>query len=349
MPTTQKTTITLEDYWRSVILQGANVASYKFALGKSLLELANEGKSNFTLEELAEPFSQHIVEHLGRSEKQITRKTPGKFLQACDAFRSGEMSKQRLVETTARLGFVNVIDAFHNVNRAEIATRFFIDKRDTPTGGIELTDGIFELVHNYQMVNLPHEIESRWRLVETAWLLQMPRNALTVEYDEVGRELFTVDRGMRRTSITGCRAALNGYQQGKCFYCYGDISVEAGAPDICHVDPFFPHSLKRHFSHVTHNINGVWNLVLACQDCNLEKWKRAPAWDYLEDLQTRNNCLISSHHPLRETIRQQTGMTTAERADFLRSAWNSAKKQLIHEWQTEAKGPKLFANWRPKI
>jgi hypothetical protein len=89
--------------------------------------------------------------------------------------------------------------------------------------------------------------------------------------------------------------------------------------------------------------------VLACQDCNLEKWKRAPAWDYLEDLQTRNNCLISSHHPLRETIRQQTGMTTAERADFLRSAWNSAKKQLIHEWQTEAKGPKLFANWRPKI
>ena len=32
MPTTQQAAITLEDYWRSVILQGANVASYKFAL-----------------------------------------------------------------------------------------------------------------------------------------------------------------------------------------------------------------------------------------------------------------------------------------------------------------------------
>ena len=30
---------TLENYWRSVILFGRNVASYKFALGKSLLDL----------------------------------------------------------------------------------------------------------------------------------------------------------------------------------------------------------------------------------------------------------------------------------------------------------------------
>ena len=31
---------TLENYWRGVILFGLNVASYKFALGKSLLELS---------------------------------------------------------------------------------------------------------------------------------------------------------------------------------------------------------------------------------------------------------------------------------------------------------------------
>ena len=35
---------TLENYWRSVILFGRNVASYKFALGKSLLELSQQGK-----------------------------------------------------------------------------------------------------------------------------------------------------------------------------------------------------------------------------------------------------------------------------------------------------------------
>ncbi len=42
----------LESYWRSIILFGRNVASYKFALAKSLLELAPAGKSEITLEAL---------------------------------------------------------------------------------------------------------------------------------------------------------------------------------------------------------------------------------------------------------------------------------------------------------
>ena len=38
---------TLENYWRSIILFGRNVASYKFALGKSLLELSQQGNVPF--------------------------------------------------------------------------------------------------------------------------------------------------------------------------------------------------------------------------------------------------------------------------------------------------------------
>ena len=39
----------LESYWRSVILFGRNVASYKFALAKSLLEIAPTGRTDITL------------------------------------------------------------------------------------------------------------------------------------------------------------------------------------------------------------------------------------------------------------------------------------------------------------
>jgi len=60
---------TLENYWRSIILFGRNVASYKFALGKSLLELSQQGKETVTLEELAEPFSRHICGHLQTTDK----------------------------------------------------------------------------------------------------------------------------------------------------------------------------------------------------------------------------------------------------------------------------------------
>ncbi len=47
----------------SIIHFGKNVASYKFALGKALLELADKEKTDITLEELAQPFALHIAEH----------------------------------------------------------------------------------------------------------------------------------------------------------------------------------------------------------------------------------------------------------------------------------------------
>lgn len=56
--------LSLESYWRSLILFGRNVASYKFALAKSLLEIVSEGKVEVTLEELAVYFSKHLCEHL---------------------------------------------------------------------------------------------------------------------------------------------------------------------------------------------------------------------------------------------------------------------------------------------
>lgn len=72
----------LESYWRSIILIGRNVASYKFALAKSLLELAPAGKSEITLEELAVPFSRNLCEHLRSAPKQATSQSSS-FLDAC--------------------------------------------------------------------------------------------------------------------------------------------------------------------------------------------------------------------------------------------------------------------------
>ena len=43
---------TLENYWRSIILVGLNSASFKFAFGKSLLELSQQGKEIVALDDL---------------------------------------------------------------------------------------------------------------------------------------------------------------------------------------------------------------------------------------------------------------------------------------------------------
>ena len=75
----------LENYWRAVMLFGRNVASYKFALGHSLLELSRHGKEIITLEELAEPFSRHTCHHLKIADKQGTFKS-SRFLETCRKF-----------------------------------------------------------------------------------------------------------------------------------------------------------------------------------------------------------------------------------------------------------------------
>lgn len=62
----------LENQWRAIILFGNNVASYKFALAKSLHELATVNNDLVTLQKLATPFSKHICEHLKHSPKQAT-------------------------------------------------------------------------------------------------------------------------------------------------------------------------------------------------------------------------------------------------------------------------------------
>ena len=64
MNTVEESCPTRESLWRSVVLCGRNVATYKFAVARSLLEVASAEKKLFILEELAEPFSRHVAEHL---------------------------------------------------------------------------------------------------------------------------------------------------------------------------------------------------------------------------------------------------------------------------------------------
>ncbi|MBY5923385.1 HNH endonuclease domain-containing protein [Ferrimonas balearica] len=328
----------LENYWRAVILFGNNVASYKFALGKSLLELGAVQDDLVRLEQLAEPFSRHLCEHLQHAPKQITSKS-SKFLDTCNSFNRGELSQQALIEQTVKRGFNNVIDAFHIVNRAEIDKRFFIDERKTH-GGIRITDAFFQLTESDQFQSFEHETEARWRLVEEAWGMGVSRNLVSVEYDRDLKALFTSNRE-RRVNITSCRDSLNGYQKGHCFYCYTPISVEPHSPRLADVDHFLPWMLNQDIP----SINGVWNLVLACPECNRGeegKFARIPSLPLLERLHRRNEYLINSHLPLRETLISQTGRSTAQRAQFLQTQYNIAKQRLIHQWQPQARGEAKF-------
>ncbi len=86
-------------------------------------------------------------------------------------------------------------------------------------------------------------------------------------------------------------------------------------------------------------------LVLACRPCNRGengKSARIPSLALLERLHTRNEYLINNHHPLKDTLIQQTGENEQSRRDFLQVNYRNAVATLIHTWEPEPNGPEDF-------
>lgn len=326
-------TMPSEDF-RNVVLRGANVASYKFALAKSILTLAESGATSASLVDLAVPFSQEICKHLEDVDTQSTS-SGSRFLDACRHFNASTITNTELVETTALLGFNNVIDAFHIVDRSDVSTRFFVDERQQSTRGIRFTDDLLALAAESDAKSpLEAEAESRWRLVESAWHEKRSTGSvLRVEYD---RPSETIVRGMlgHRRSITWVRPGLSGYQASNCFYCGAPVTPLLGLEHSADVDHFFPHMLMARG--LLLDLDDVWNLVLACAVCNrgaAGKFHRLAHGDFIERLWQRNERLISSHHPLRESIIAATGTTPSARLEFLGSVQTRATEYARADWR----------------
>ena len=328
----------VEDCWRGIILYGQNSASYKFALAESLLQLNPQAGQLVKLEDLAPVFGKTIAAHISHSPKQGTRS--GKFLQSVQSF-NADGNLDELVKATVAGGFVNVIDAFHNIGTSSVLHKYFIDERKT-NKGIRITDEFSKLAASIQITNITQEVDSRWRLVETAWNLGIAANHLVVQHDHELGEIFTLDSARRRKAVTSSRGALNGYQKGRCFYCSADLRI-LGEDSNTDVDHFFPHKLKQSNLHL--NLDGVWNLVLSCQSCNRGargKFDRIPSLRLLERLHTRNEFLIGSHNPLRETLMNQTGDTLQKRVDFLSRIYKEVQLNPMMAWESEIEFDNLF-------
>ncbi|WP_162054752.1 HNH endonuclease domain-containing protein [Pontibacter pamirensis] len=317
----------LESQWRAIILFGKNTATYKFAFAKALLEMVEKEKTTVSLSELAEPFSRHVVDHLKQNDKQ-GNSTSSTFLDKCRSFINHEIEKDELLIQTEKLGFKHVVDAFQVVNRDTIPNPFYQKNYKNGKKEIVITDSLLKLKESFHFQNFGQETEARWKLVETAWNLDINPNLLEVQYD-TDKDIFFVENNiMRRIDITSVRDSLNGYQKGKCFYSFQDISVNSLSPTICDVDHFLPHINKQ--LHFPANINGVWNLVLADSSVNREKSARVPEIKYLQRLYNRNEFFIESKHPLSETIVNQTGSTAEKRRQFLEYHYNLSLQASIH-------------------
>lgn len=181
----------LESQWRAIILFGKNSATYKFAFAKSLLGLIEQEKTKISLDELAIPFANSIVEHLKKSDKQGNAGS-SKFLEGCRNYINEKITKEDLYSLTEKYGFVNVVDAFQNVNGGTIPNAFYEKNYSQGKKEIVVTDNLLKIKELFQYRNLEQEVEARWNLVETAWNLQINPDLLEVKYDE-SKSYFSIE------------------------------------------------------------------------------------------------------------------------------------------------------------
>ena len=329
------------DSWRDIVLYGANTATYKFALGRSLLELARTGASTVSLDDLAVPFSRHMVEHVRQVPRQSI--TPSnRYVALCRHYVEGTINDTELQSATMLYGFRYVLDAFPKVVDGRHARVDFYRVHKTGSGRqLALTDDLLALAAAPVAISLDEETETRWSLVERTWQARHEdAGQLRVAYERPSESLIPLLLGKRRGFRFGVRPALNGYQRGFCFYCYRPISVLNEGEHGSDVDHFLPFSSFARGVHL--DLDGVWNLVLACKPCNSAKYAHAPAHRYLPQLAMRNEWLIASNHPLRETVMAETGANKTARSAFLHLAYGTLTEVTATVWETEPEGPYPF-------
>jgi hypothetical protein len=79
-------------------------------------------------------------------------------------------------------------------------------------------------------------------------------------------------------------------------------------------------------------------LVLSSTVCNRGlkgKFDRIPSLRLLEILHARNEYLIGSHHPLRETLMNKTGTRLNIRVAFLKGIYNKVQLNPATAWEPE--------------
>jgi hypothetical protein len=300
-----------EDYWRALILYGKNQSTYKMALGKILLQYSQANREKVSLDDLAGDFFDLYNVRMKNGKPQgatLGRRTVVE--QEVLASNNGRPSSNTIEVIKKRSLLEMVLQKFHNLNNTSREVKFYNVSEDNSYLHLEKNLLDLAIIDNFHF--LESEIGSRWDLLEHAF-----ENIHHVESLDVDEYLKRIVKKEKRIDLTGLIETLEGYQNGRCFYC--------GEPlfDI-HVDHVLPYSALRH--------NDIWNLVLAHSFCNEQKSDNIPPLHFVEKLIQRNEYFIASSHPLKNTIIEQLGTTVIDRSKQILKDYRYVRGAIVRIW-----------------
>ena len=298
------------DYWKAIILYGLNNATYKIALGKTLLDLAGRDVTHVPWNLLSEEFLKQYKDRLDQAvmPQQTNPSRQTVMERIISQFNHGQLSWSEAVEKVGADAFNDVIPRFHNIVRdGEFAKDKFYEFQ--PNCQIIIKESVFEILQD-RPDELFEEIDARWGLLEGAFLIN--RDQFDLENDI--RNIY-IQKGHERKDITKNIPFLNGYQNNRCFYCSEPMDIT----DI-HVDHVLPRQVIYH--------DEIWNLVLSHSFCNQQKSDFLVGPEYIEKLISRNENILGSNHPWKKKIQIQLGSTPTDRRKTLEKHYDNVRQVL---------------------
>ncbi len=304
-----------KDYWKALILYGLNQATYKIALGKTLLSLANSGHTTVSWEVLSREFFLQYQQRLSQDSPMPQQATPTRqtvMERIVALYQVGNFSLEEAVQEVGNNAFGDVIYRFDNLGK-DISFkgkfyRFEFGKE------LILTDELHNIAESSHP-ELEEELDARWSLLEGAFSIQQENYTLSNDL-----RLIYLENGYKRKNITNNIPFLQGYQGNICFYC-GE-PVQAG--DI-HVDHVLPRQIMHH--------DEIWNLVLSHSFCNEHKSDKLVGDHYMRKLIARNENIVGSNHPWKKKIMGTLGKTPDIRRSNLQKHYDNARSVLgAHYW-----------------
>ena len=299
------------DYWKAIILYGLNNATYKIALGKTLLDCAREGENILKWEDLSKRFLDHYKIRLDTKVKYPQQSNPKRLTiieRVIYQLKQGKIGIDEAISLVSNRGFKDVIPRFQTIGTdSNIVRNFFYSFKF----GKELVihDSLLNISYDYYK-ELDDELDARWSLLEGAFLI----NHGSWELQNDLRNIYLAN-GYERRSLTANVPFLQAYQGNVCFYC-GEKIISTDM----HIDHVLPRQVLNH--------DQEWNLVLAHSTCNLLKSDKVVGTHFIEKLIQRNENIIGSNHPWKHRIKVDLGMSKEERKKKLKDHYNNVIKIL---------------------
>lgn len=171
-----------EDFWRAIILYGLNQATYKIALGQSLIRFCQQGKTHVTMSELAEDFFDMYLKRLENGKPQLlqpNRRT--EMEKIIDLYNLGKIGRSAAIRRVEKAAFNDVIPRFHTVYNQEVPIKYYEHTKD----GLVLTDHLSSdtAAPTVPAVATPENESAKTEPVNTK-TQEPPKNEPTITLDE---------------------------------------------------------------------------------------------------------------------------------------------------------------------